>query len=139
MTETIRPRAFRHPVDMSLIRKILGSRGERIAARHLKGTGCRILARNFACPMGELDLVAQHKASGTVIFVEVKTRRDESVARAEQAVGRTKQRHIVGAARFFIKQRRLPPDTPLRFDVVAITFDAQNRPQVRHTPSAFRA
>ena len=50
----------------------LGKRGEEIVAGHLAGRGMRILARNFHCRHGELDIVAARE--GTVIFVEVKTR-----------------------------------------------------------------
>ena len=123
---------------MTLFRKNLGQRGEREAERFLKKAGCRILARNWATPLGEIDLVAQEKRSGRIIFAEVKTRTDESVARGEQAVGRAKQRRIVRAAQLFLKRKRVAPDTPLRFDVLAVTFDADGRPEVRHTPGAFR-
>ena len=67
-----------------------------------------------------------------------KTRQDESRVRAELAVGTVKQRHIVRAAQIFLKRRRVPADTAVRFDVVAVTFDNDGRPQVRHTPGAFR-
>jgi putative endonuclease len=119
-------------------RKIFGNRGERAAARFLRRAGCRILARNYATPLGEIDLIALDKRDGRIIFAEVKTRSDESVARAEQAVGRTKQRHIVRAAQIFLKHKRVGPDVPLRFDVLAVTFDTAGQAQVRHTPGAFR-
>jgi len=123
---------------MSFFRKTLGEKGEAAAARFLRKQGCRILARNYTTPLGELDLVAQEKATGRIIFAEVKTRTDESVASGEQAVGRAKQRHIVRAAQIFLKAKRVPADMALRFDVLAVTFDAAGRPQVRHTPGAFR-
>ena len=124
---------------MTLARKRLGAKGERVAAAFLKKRGCRILARNVETPFGELDLVAQEKRSGRIVFAEVKTRTDESVARGEQAVGRAKQRKIVRAAQAFPKARRLGADTPVRFDVVAVVFAAEGgKPEVRHTPGAFR-
>jgi len=123
---------------MTLFRKNLGQRGEREAERFLKKAGCRILARNWATPLGEIDLVAQEKRSGRILFAEVKTRTDESIARGEDAVGRAKQRRIVRAAQLFIKRKKVAPDTPLRFDVLAVTFDDAGNPEVRHTPGAFR-
>ena len=123
---------------MSFFRKTLGEQGERAAERFLKQSGCRTLARNFKVPCGEIDLVVQEKKTGCLVFAEVKTRSDESVARGEDAVGRTKQRHIVRAAEAFVKAKRVPPDTPLRFDVLVVTFDADGRPVIRHTPAAFR-
>lgn len=123
---------------MTLFRRSLGQRGERAAERFLKKSGHRILARNFKVPCGEIDLVAQEKKSGCIVFAEVKTRSDESVASGEQAVGRQKQRHIVRAAQAFLKAKRVADDTALRFDVLAVTFDAEGRADVRHTPAAFR-
>jgi putative endonuclease len=119
-------------------RKIFGARGERAAARFLRRAGCRILARNYSTPLGEIDLIALDKRDGRIIFAEVKTRTDESVATAEQAVGREKQRHIIRAAQIFLKRKRVGQDVPLRFDVLAVTFDAAGKAQVRHTPGAFR-
>lgn len=124
---------------MTFFRKTLGEKGERAAERFLRKAGCRILARNYSTPMGEIDLVAQEKKTRRIIFAEVKTRTDESVARGEHAVGRTKQRKIIRAAQKFLKAKRVGDDVPLRFDVLAVTFDATGRPEVRHTPDAFRA
>lgn len=123
---------------MTRFRKNLGHKGERLAERSLRKAGCRILARNYATPLGEIDLVAQEKRSGRIIFAEVKTRTDESVARGEHAVGRPKQRHIVRAAQVFLKAKGIGNDAPVRFDVLAVTFGADGTPEVRHTPGAFR-
>jgi len=117
--------------------KTLGRRGERLAAKFLKHSGHRILARNVETPFGEIDLVAREKLGGRIIFVEVKTRSCERIARAEQAVGRKKQRHIVRAAQAWLKSKGII-DPPMRFDVVAVTFDNAGDPQIRHTPGAFR-
>ena len=124
---------------MGLLRfnKTLGRKGERLAAKFLKRSGHRILARNVQTPFGEIDLVAREKPSGRIIFVEVKTRSSEKIARAEQAVGRKKQRHIVRAAQAWLKSKGIA-DPPMRFDVLAVTFDQTGEPQVRHTPEAFR-
>ena len=118
-------------------KKTLGCRGEDIAAKFFRRSGHRILARNVQTPFGEIDLVAREKVSGRIVFVEVKTRSREDVARAEQAVGRNKQRHIVRAAQAWLKSKGIA-DPPMRFDVVAVTFDDTGKPQVRHTPGAFR-
>ena len=118
-------------------KKTLGRKGERLAAKFFKRSGHRILARNVQTPFGEIDLVTREKLSGRIIFVEVKTRSSEKIARAEQAVGRKKQRHIVRAAQAWLKSKGIA-DPPMRFDVVAVTFDQAGEPQVRHTPAAFR-
>ena len=61
----------------------LGTRGEKLAARHLRRTGHRVLGRNLVLGGGELDLVAQHRRSGAVLVVEVKTTRTATGIRPE--------------------------------------------------------
>ena len=81
----------------------LGKRGEEIAARHLSGRGARILARNFACTCGELDIIAVMGES--VLFVEVKSRIGESGL--IQALGRRQIARLKRMARIFLRQAGL--------------------------------
>jgi putative endonuclease len=68
-------------------RQELGKWGEDLAAERLADMGYEIVARNWRCPAGELDIVAHHR--GELAFVEVKTRwggpPDESIGPAKQA------------------------------------------------------
>ncbi len=105
-----------------MLRALLGNRGERLAARHLRRAGFRILARNYRALDGEIDLVATD--GQVVLFVEVKTRRSHA-QRLSQSVPRTKQQHVVRAARSFIQTRRLT-HLPARFDVILV--DASSSP-----------
>ena len=111
-----------------------GVRGERAAARYLKSHGFRILARNYSCPAGEVDLVALDGA--TLVFVEVKTRADESFASAESAVNRAKRAHLCRAAQYYIRHKRAH-DRPARFDVIAVVMPDNVAVELRHTPNAF--
>jgi putative endonuclease len=54
-----------------------GRAGEERAARHLTANGFRILDRNWRCPQGEIDIVAE--TAGTIVVVEVKTRASEAI------------------------------------------------------------
>ncbi|MFA4829490.1 MAG: YraN family protein, partial [Thermodesulfovibrionales bacterium] len=56
--------------------KLLGSEGEDLAAAFLKGKGYKIISRNYKTPIGEVDIIAEDK--GTIVFVEVKTRTNDS-------------------------------------------------------------
>ena len=69
-----------------------GRFGENEACRYLAANGYEILARNYRSRYGEIDLIAQH--NGTVVFVEVKLRRDRAFADAAQAVGPSKQEKL---------------------------------------------
>jgi uncharacterized protein (TIGR00252 family) len=68
----------------------LGRKGEKLALQHLKKLGYRTVTRNYRTTMGEIDLIMQEGDS--LIFVEVKTRQDESFAKAEDAINFRKQK-----------------------------------------------
>jgi putative endonuclease len=110
-----------------------GESGEDLACEHLRRGGLRILARNYRCRAGEIDVVAEER--GTVVFVEVKERRGESHGSAVEAVTAAKRRKVVRAARAYATTHGLS-DSPLRFDVVAIDWGPEG-PRVRHDAGAF--
>jgi len=95
----------------------LGADGERIAARHLKRSGYRIVSRNFRAAGAEIDLVAMD--GETLVFVEVKTRLGSSAGAPQEALDYRKQAHIRRAAAIFADRKRVR-QCPIRFDVVAI-------------------
>jgi len=105
-------------------RQRLGSAGERAAEEFLKRKRYTVLRRNYRCKSGEVDLVAVHR--GTLVFVEVKTRRDESCGSPFEAVDRRKQQRLIRAARQFIAEHDLY-DRNARFDVVAVWEEAGRR------------
>jgi putative endonuclease len=110
-------------------------RGEALAALVLKLKGYRIEARNWRCPLGELDIVAWDR--NTLVFVEVKTRTGIRAGTPEEAVTAGKQRRLVRLARAFLARRGGAPP-PCRFDVVGITGRPW-LPRLRHLRAAFRA
>lgn len=98
-------------------RKEIGAAGEDAAMRHLQGRGYAIVARNYRCPLGELDLVARD--GDEYVFVEVKTRLTGVHVYPEEAVTPEKARRIVHLAEYFLDQHG-DPETPWRIDVVAV-------------------
>jgi len=123
-------------------RQETGRAGERAAEKFLRRHGYRILARNVTFRQGEVDLVAQERRSGTLCFVEVRSRAsaagDEAGVTPEETVTLRKRRRIVSAARKFLSDRHAT-DWPARFDVIAIRFagDDRKHPDIRHYPGAF--
>jgi putative endonuclease len=113
----------------------LGRRGERLALKYLKKQGYRCLARNYKAPGGEIDLIMRD--GRTVVFVEVKTRRDESFTPSEEVINNRKRRHLETAAKRYIVAYRLH-DFPCRFDTVAVVIPDDGPYTIRHQPSAFR-
>jgi putative endonuclease len=116
--------------------KRLGRWGENQALRFLRRRGFRTIARNFRCDGGELDLIVADP-EGTVAFVEVKTRRNEDFALAQDAITPEKRRRMTRAAKVFARKYKLE-NRPMRFDVVAVILGEAAKPEIRHYPNAFR-
>jgi putative endonuclease len=110
-----------------------GARFERLAAEFLTARRFRVLETNFTCPVGEIDLVCDD--AGTLVFVEVRARKDARHGAPEETVGPRKRRRIVGAARHYLMRRRRD-DVACRFDVVAIEGEGDAL-EIRHFPDAF--
>ena len=113
-----------------------GLAGEDLACRHLRAIGYTILARNFRCRSGEVDVVACHGEA--TVFVEVKERSSFRHGDGQEAVTFGKRRRIVRAARIYAARRGLT-DAPLRFDVISIAWTPDGHPQLRHEQGAFDA
>jgi putative endonuclease len=115
----------------------LGQQGEKLAAKHLRRKGYKIVAQGDRSGPGELDLVAID--GQTVVFVEVKTRRSSDAGHPAEAVTPDKQRRMTRLALAWLKRHRLL-ESPARFDVVAITWpDDRHSPTVEHFENAFEA
>jgi putative endonuclease len=93
-----------------------GRLAESVAAWFLRLKGFRILARRFATPVGEIDLVASR--GGLVVFVEVKRRSD--LATASEAILPRQRQRIARAAEIFLQRRPDARTACCRFDVVAV-------------------
>jgi putative endonuclease len=116
----------------AVLNRLLGERGERAAARHLKRQGMRILLRGYRTERGEIDLIARD--GDTLVFVEVKARRQGVPA---EAVTPEKQRRLTNVAFQFMRKYNVL-EVRSRFDVVAIVWpDDRTRPQIEHFRNAF--
>lgn len=114
----------------------LGSRAEQSAARYLQRQGLTLLARNFRCRLGEIDLVALDGAQ--LVFVEVRYRGSGSYSRAGPTVDLPKQRKLIRTAALFVARNSRYAMHVMRFDVVAIDADEHDRSSVKWVRDAFR-
>ncbi|GAB2522434.1 YraN family protein [Microbulbifer agarilyticus] len=94
----------------------IGNEMEAQAERHLIAAGLRIVERNFRGRFGEIDLIARD--GNTLVFVEVRYRRNRTFGGAGLSIDYRKQRKLLTTANGYLQLRRL--DCPCRFDVVTI-------------------
>jgi len=116
-------------------RRLLGRWGERRCEKFLKRKGLKRLTRNFSCRTGEIDLIMVD-AEGTIVFVETKTRADESFAPVEDVITPGKRARIIKTACYFLAVHNIE-NRPFRFDVVTIVLGQAGPLQIRHYENAF--
>jgi putative endonuclease len=99
-----------------------------------------VLARNWRCADGELDLVVMDGTGATVVICEVKTRLSDRFGSPFDAVAAVKQRKLRRLAGRWLAERRasgLPGALAVRFDVAGVTTDGRGRLQVEVIENAF--
>ena len=111
----------------------VGKTGERLAVRHLRRQGFRILAKNWRSYRHEIDVIARERSTGTVVFVEVKTRSPGSFGRPADAVDANKRRFLRLAAESWLLQNG-GSEQPARFDVIEVLLPEKT---VNHIVNAF--
>jgi len=114
--------------------RLLGRRGEKLAARYLRKQGYRIVDRNVRLHGGELDLVTVDDRM--LVVVEVKTRKSPGPRSPAASVTRAKQARICRATKQYIRAHQLDKSA-VRFDIVAITWPDNEDPQIEHHRDAF--
>ena len=118
---------------MSDTTKNLGNTGENIAAKFLENRGYKILDRNYRIRSAEIDIIAE--LDSTIIFVEVKTRKNLNHGNPAEAVNLRKQKKIIEAASVFLQDERFS-DCACRFDIVEVYSEGKSF-KVNHIENAF--
>jgi putative endonuclease len=109
----------------------VGAGEEELAANFLRDKGYFIIQKNYRVRQGEIDIVARD--GGTIVFVEVKYRKDTKAGHPLEAVNFQKQRQICKTALFYLNQNKINPETtPIRFDVIGILGT-----EITHIENAF--
>lgn len=112
----------------------LGDYGERAAARHLTAAGLVILARNWRCELGEIDLVLRE--GSTLVVCEVKTRSSDAYGTPHEAVTAAKAARLRRLAARWIQQSGARP-ADVRFDLVAVVRPRRGLTRVEHVRGAY--
>jgi putative endonuclease len=103
-----------------MLKTLLGQSAEARAESFLKSHGLKLLARNWHCRFGEIDLVMED--GSTLVFVEVRLRSRSNFGGAAASVTPAKQKKLLATARQYLATLKSLP--PCRFDVVALTGNA---------------
>ena len=114
--------------------KAAGDRGEAQVARYLRKQGYTLLASQWRCRFGELDLVAKDK-QGTICFVEVKLRGSSAIGLPREFVDRRKQERLRSAASAYLSTHEI--DAPARFDVAEVYAQSDGSLRVEYLKNAF--
>lgn len=112
----------------------LGGRGEALAWNFLRKQGYTLLEKNYRTRFGEIDVIARKQ--GTLVFLEVKTRRHHHFGTPEEAVDWRKRRKLTQVAQAFLQTRGLE-NQAARFDVLAVSWDGASEPVFHLLEDAF--
>lgn len=112
----------------------LGKRGEDCAAAFLAKAGYRVVARNWRCPQGEIDLVVE--AGGEVVFVEVKTRSGTGFGHPFEAITVVKLARLRRLAAAWCEQADVWP-ARIRIDAIAVIAEPGKTPVIEHLSGVF--
>ena len=110
---------------------IIGEKYENMAVHYLKTQKYKILARNFACPAGEIDIIAYDKTTKYIVFVEVKYRATQLFGRPIEAITPQKQSNILTTSQVYLKLKGWL-DRNFRYDAIEIIDE-----ELRHVVNAF--
>ena len=105
-------------------RRGLGQRGEELAVAELMQRGYVIRQRNWRCPAGEIDIVAEHE--GQPVFVEVRTRRGRALGTPEASITPAKRERLIRVAQSYLVEAGVG-EVDWRIDVVAVELTSSGR------------
>lgn len=128
--------------DTKQNKRAVGNVGESVACDFLVSNGYNIICRNYYCPYGEVDIIAENDRR--TVFVEVKMRTESAVqkkyGRPANAVNAKKREHILKSVHHYIKEKS--PEKPPRIDVIEILASKDSDTslhqfKIKHIKAAF--
>jgi putative endonuclease len=96
-----------------------GARVEQAAAQLVAKSGMTVVARNYTCRLGEIDIIAQK--DDLLVFIEVRYRKQVKFGSGAESVTLAKQRKIIKAAQWYLQHTWPSAEPACRFDVIAVT------------------
>lgn len=116
--------------------KKIGELGERVVALWIQSQGYQLLNRGWSCRWGEIDLIALHKSTESLIFIEVKTRSQKNWdENGLLAVDARKQHKIYQTAKLFLAKNPQLSELYCRFDVALVSYKYSYNSEIIKTNS----
>ena len=112
-----------------------GKQGEEIASQYLQNNNYKIIKRNFYCRQGEIDIIALDISKKELVFIEVKTRKNNLYGSPSEAVNRTKQAHLQKCIKYYIYKNKLEKYC-IRIDVIEV-YIFKNKIKINHIKQIF--
>ncbi len=110
-----------------------GKSGESLALSYLKKQDYNILATNWRYRRSEIDIIA--KEEKVLVFIEVKTRRDDYFGKPEVAVNKRKKQLLIDASNAYMQA--INHQWEIRFDIISIVARSKNDIEIQHYKDAF--
>jgi putative endonuclease len=109
-------------------RKQIGDYGENLALEAYVKAGYELVAKQYRCAMGEIDLIVRNQDA--LVFVEVRTKTNQRYGSAEESITDKKKKTIRKVSQFFLQDLTYNDrfnQIAIQFDVIAITIDKQSK------------
>jgi putative endonuclease len=97
-------------------KQLRGLKAEKLACEYLKKQGLTLVTSNYTTPLGEIDLIMKNDTS--LVFIEVRFRKNNTMANSIESINATKQRKIINTASSYLQ--KYPTWKECRFDVITI-------------------
>jgi len=117
-------------------KKTIGQEGEDIAADYLVKNGFEMITRNYRYGHGEIDIIVNDRSNDHLVFVEVKTRKNLEYGEPEYAITKSKIKQLKKIAESYVYEKDIK-EVECRFDVIAIIWNRETKPQITHFKNAF--
>ncbi len=112
-----------------------GQQAETLACEFLSDKGLKLITKNYHCRYGEIDLIMQQDQ--TIVFVEVRSRKSNSLVDSASSVNWSKQQKLQRTAENYLQKNNVHSSIPARFDVIAVTNNKDKSTQIDWIQNAF--
>jgi len=121
---------------MTSAKQQTGQQAEHMACQYLQSRGLSLIERNYFCTQGEIDLIMND--NNTLVFVEVRFRRNISFGTGAETVDRRKQSKLLATAAHYLQKHPRAAKQPCRFDVISVSSNKHGEQQLDWITDAFQ-